>query len=64
VSLTAQAVCTEAILRAFYTKPWFQGMYWWRLETNGSGGPEDGSHSLWQKPALDFVKRWYVESGR
>jgi hypothetical protein len=64
VSLTAQASCTEAILRAFYTKPWFQGMYWWRLETNGSGGPEDASHSLWNKPALDVVKRWYVQGGR
>lgn len=64
VSLTAQASCSEAILRAFYTKPWFQGMYWWRLETNGSGGPGDASHSLWNKPALDVVKRWYVEGGR
>ena len=64
LSLTAQASCTEAILRAFYTKPWFQGMYWWRLETNGSGGPDDASHSLWNKPALDVVKRWYVQGGR
>jgi len=64
VSLKAQAVCTEAILRAFYAKPWFQGMYWWRLETNGSGGPGDASHSLWNKPALDVVKRWYVQGGR
>jgi hypothetical protein len=64
VSLTAQASCTEAILRGFYTKPWFQGMYWWRLETNGSGGPDDASHSLWNKPALDVVKQWYVQGGR
>jgi hypothetical protein len=64
VSLAAQASCTEAILRAFYKEPWFQGMYWWRLETNGSGGPEDASHSLWNKPALNVVKRWYEEGGR
>jgi len=64
VSPTAQALCTEAILRAFYTRPWFQGMYWWRLETNGSGGPEDTSHSLWNKPALEVIKRWYMQGGR
>jgi hypothetical protein len=64
VSLTAQASCTEAILRAFYTQPWFLGLYWWRLETNGSGGPDDASHSLWNKPALVVVKRWYVQGGR
>jgi hypothetical protein len=64
VSLAAQASCTEAILRAFYNKPWFQGMYWWRLETNGSGGPQDASHSLWKKPALDIVRQWYAQGGR
>ncbi len=64
VSLAAQAASTEAILRAFYSKPWFQGMYWWRLETNGSGGSDDGSHSLWKKPALDVIKRWYVNEAR
>jgi hypothetical protein len=64
VSLRAQASCTEAILRAFYTKPWFQGLYWWRVETNGSGGPADASHSIWNKPALDVIKRWYTQGGR
>jgi len=64
LSLAAQAACSEAILRAFYDKPWFQGMYWWRLETNGSGGPDDASHSLWNKPALEVVKRWYRKGER
>lgn len=64
ISLAAQASCSQAILRAFYNKPWFEGMYWWRLETNGSGGPDDPSHSLWNKPALEVVKRWYLQGGR
>jgi hypothetical protein len=64
ISLTTQASCTEAILRAFYTKPWFQGMYWWKLETDGSGGRDDASHSLWNKPALEVVKRSYAQATR
>jgi hypothetical protein len=52
------------IFKAFYAKPWFNGMYWWKVGTNGFGGPEDGSHTPWGKPAMDVVKRWYVNGGR
>ncbi|MGH9657322.1 MAG: glycoside hydrolase family 113, partial [Bryobacteraceae bacterium] len=59
-----QARCYEAVLRAFYNKPWFQGVYWWKVGTNGYGGPEDGSHTPWRKPAMDVVGRWYQKGGR
>jgi hypothetical protein len=59
-----QAECYEAIFNAFYKQPWFQGMYWWKVETNGSGGPLDGSHVPWNKPAMEVVKRWYRSGGR
>src|SRR5579864_5939964 len=59
-----QARCYEAVLRAFYAKPWFQGIYWWKVGTNGFGGLEDGSHSPWGKPAMDVVKHWYLHGGR
>jgi len=59
-----QARCYEAVLTAFYKKPWFQGVYWWKVGTNGFGGPEDGSHTPWGKPAMDVVKRWYLQGGR
>jgi hypothetical protein len=59
-----QARCYEAVLKAFYAKPWFQGVYWWRVGTDSSGGPEDGSHTPWGKPAMDTVQRWYLRSGR
>ena len=59
-----QARCYEAVLKAFYMQPWFQGMYWWKVGTNGFGGPEDGSHTPWGKPAMDVVKRWYVHGKR
>jgi hypothetical protein len=64
ISLADQAKCYEAVLRAFYKKPWFQGVYWWKVGSNGRGGPQDGSHSPWGKPAMEIVARWYKNGGR
>lgn len=64
LSLELQARCYEQIFRAFYDKPWFQGMYWWKVGTNGFGGPKDGSHTPWGKPAMDVVGRWYGKDER
>lgn len=54
-----QARCYEALLRAFWGKAWFHGVYWWKVGTNGHGGPQDGSHTPWRKPAMEVVRRWY-----
>ncbi len=59
-----QARCYEAIFRAFYERPWFQGVYWWKVGTNRAGGPEDGSHTPWGKPAMQVVARWYLGGRR
>jgi hypothetical protein len=59
LSLTDQARCYEAIFQAFYRKPWFKGMYWWKVGTDGRGGPHDGSHTPWGKPAMDILAKWY-----
>ena len=64
ISLDEQARCYEALLRAFYNKPWFAGVYWWKVGTNGAGGPQDGSHVPWRKPAMEVVGRWYQRGGR
>ena len=64
VSPQAQAACYQAIFRAFYNQPWFEGMYWWKIETNGSGGTQDRSHTPWGKPAMEVMKHWYSEGGR
>jgi hypothetical protein len=61
LSMEDQARCYEAIYRAFWGKPWFKGIYWWKVGTNGFGGPEDGSHTPWGKPAMDVVRRWYTK---
>ncbi len=59
-----QARCYESVLRAFYRRPWFRGVYWWKVESNGAGGLEDGSHSLWGKPAMDVMARYYLQADR
>ncbi len=64
VDLQRQAACYEALLRGFYGKPWFAGMYWWKVGTNGRGGENDGSHTPWKKPAMEVVKRWFASGKR
>lgn len=64
LSLEAQARCYEALLKTFYQRPWFHGVYWWKVGTNGFGGPADGSHTPWNKPAWRVVSRWYRTGGR
>lgn len=59
MSLEHQARLYDAIYQAFWDKPWFSGMYWWRVGSNGEGGPEDGHHTPWGKPAMDVVSRYY-----
>ncbi len=53
ISLQDQVRCYEALLRAFYNKRWFYGVDWWKIGNNGFGGPQDGSHTPWDKPAMD-----------
>ncbi len=59
-----QARCYEAVYQAFYHQPWFEGMYWWKVGTNGFGGPDDTSLTPWGKPAMDVVKKWYTSARR
>jgi Glycoside Hydrolase Family 113 len=64
VDLKLQTECYQAIFRAFYAKPWFEGMYWWRIGSDGDGGPQNDSFTPWRKPAMNVVKRWYTDGGR
>jgi glycosyl hydrolase family 113 len=62
VSLDLQARCYDAIFRAFYDKPWFAGVYWWKIGSNASGGPEDLSHTPWGKPAMQVLALYYLHN--
>jgi len=64
VDLQLQARCYQAIFQAFYNKPWFKGMYWWKVGTNGFGGPGDTSLTPWGKPAMQVVREWYQDGSR
>ena len=64
LALRDQARCYDAVLRAFYKQPWFHGVYWWKVGSNGFGGLEDGSHTPWGKPAMEVLRRWYLHGGR
>ncbi len=64
LSLREQERSYEALLKAFYAKPWFQGVYWWKLGTDGYGGAGDHSMTPWGKPAMEVVKRFYLAGGR
>ena len=59
-----QARCYRAIFQDFYRKPWFEGMYWWKVGTNGFGGPGDTSLTPWGKPAMQVVNKWYQGADR
>ena len=59
LDLSEQARSYEGLLRAVYTKPWFRGVYWWKIGTNGYGGPGNNSMTPWRKPAMEIVKRYY-----
>lgn len=64
ISLSAQKDCYQAVFQAFYRKPWFEGVYWWKVGTNGYGGPQDRSHTPWGKPAMQILQQWYLHGGR
>ena len=60
LDLAEQARGYEGLLSAVYKKPWFRGVYWWKVGTNGYGGPDNNSMTPWRKPAMDVVRRFYL----
>jgi hypothetical protein len=64
ISLADQARCYEALLGAFYAKPWMSGFFFWKVGANGFGGAADGSHTPWGKPAMEVMSRWYRSDRR
>lgn len=60
LDLAEQARSYQALLNAVYKRPWFRGVYWWKVGTNGYGGPGNNSMTPWRKPAMEVVKRYYL----
>ncbi len=60
LDLSEQALCYQAVIRAFEDKSWFRGVYWWNWEPDISlGGPTDRGYTPYGKPAELILKEWY-----
>lgn len=56
-----QADSYQAIFEVFSGKSWWQGVYWWSLDTNPEqGGLADRSYSPHGKPAEAVLKRYFL----
>lgn len=63
VDLDEQAKCYESLFRAFWNKPWFAGVYFWKWYLNpDAGGATDPDYTPQNKPAQDVMRRWYTRA--
>lgn len=61
-SMEEQARCYQVVLEAFWQRPWFHGMYWWKWHADHQSGHEVG-YTPWGKPAEKVLREWYQRSG-
>ncbi|MBI3664717.1 MAG: hypothetical protein HY236_00580, partial [Acidobacteria bacterium] len=54
-----QKRCYSTVFEAFYGRPWFAGLYWWKWPSSGDAGSYDGSFSPLGKPARQVLAAWY-----
>lgn len=60
VDLQLQRDCYQAVLEAFWDKPWFYGLYWWYWGTHPKmGGGTNRTYTPQNKPAEQLIKEWY-----
>ncbi len=60
VALEEQALAYEALLMTLTTRPWFQGVFWWKwYERQERGVSHSHDYSPRGKPAEAVLKRWY-----
>ena len=60
LSMEEQARCYQAVLEAFWPRPWFHGMYWWKWHSDlRRGGEAQGGFTPLGKPAEQILSEWY-----
>jgi len=60
VDLELQVNCYEALLEAFWDKPWVYGVYWWYWGVHPKmGGDANRGFTPQNKPAQEVIKEWY-----
>src|SRR5207245_2894584 len=65
LDLQEQAAAYEATFRAFCSRPWLRGMFWWKWPSNGlGGGQQDASYTPRRKPAEEIVRACFPRLAR
>jgi hypothetical protein len=59
VDTQTQSSAYAAAFRAFASKRWFAGMYWWAWSPQIPNGPSDDGYSPQNKPAEKQLLAWY-----
>lgn len=59
LDLEMQRRCYATVFEAFYSQPWFAGLYWWKWPSHGGGNRFDPSYNPIGKPAAEVLARWY-----
>lgn len=61
VNIKLQEDYYRAVLKTFWEKEWFYGLYWWYWGTNPHmGGKYNRGFTPQRKPAEDVIKKWYA----
>jgi len=60
LNLELQKDYYESVLKTFWEKEWFYGLYWWYWGTNvRMGGKHNRGFTPQNKPAEEVLKKWY-----
>ncbi|MBT7858983.1 MAG: hypothetical protein HN712_01675 [Gemmatimonadetes bacterium] len=60
IDLHLQERAYQAVLKAFWPRDWFYGLYWWKWHSDMSrGGARNNGFSPRGKPAEDVISDWY-----
>ena len=60
VDVEEQVRCYQTIFEAFWDRPWFYGMYWWKWFSDlRRGGLSHPGFTPQHKPAEEVLSRWY-----
>lgn len=57
IDLEEQALAYGAVLTAYAEADWLEGIFWWRADPRGLGGPEDDGYHFLGKPAAEVLRR-------
>lgn len=57
IDLGEQADAYAAVLTAFSDADWLAGIFWWRTDPRGLGGPGDNGYHFYGKPAENILRR-------